>query len=62
MARFKPKSMIVLRREIRTSRWWRIKGKFPSFDGLYQGWQKIYGTMEDKERITEIRIEVTREK
>lgn len=74
MSKFKPKSVIVLKRGkpypgiIRAEKepwfWYLIrrgnikKGTW----GLYKTFQKAYAAIEDKDRITKIRIEVTREK
>ena len=73
MSRFKAKSVIVLKREkpspgiVRAEKeaqfWYLIRGNIKKgFWGLYKTFQKAYGAIEDKGRITEIRVEVTREK
>lgn len=60
--KFKAKSIFILKPN-GPGIWSMIRGNFRSnFCGLYQAFQKTYGAIEDKNRITKIRIEITREK
>lgn len=62
--RFKPTSVVVLRRETKTSKWWSmvIGNKRRLIYGLYKALIKFYRDISDQDRITKIRIEVFREK
>ncbi len=64
MTRFKPTSVFILKRERPNSQFWTLRkgNKKSLFMGLYLVFQKVYGLMDDKDRITKIEVRVTREK
>ncbi len=60
--KFKSRSVLLIKRN-GPGVWSIIRGNIRnSFRGLYQTFQKAYGAIEDKDRVTKIRIEVTRER
>ena len=60
--KFKSRSVLLLKRN-GPGVWSIIRGNIrTSFVGLYQTFQKAYGAIEDKDRITKIRIEIFRDK
>ena len=64
MEKFKAKTVILLRRGTKQGETWEIRvGRAINTwcSGFYLAWQKIYRTLEDKDRITKIEITVTRE-
>ena len=65
MEKFKPKTVIVLKRTGNKAEMWGISvgHRIKTWcSGFYLVWQKTYRAMEDKSRITKIEITVTREK
>lgn len=62
--RFEPRSVFILKLDAPKSKYWYIirGNKKKLVLGFYQAFQKVYGFLTDKDRITKIRIEITREK
>lgn len=60
--KFIPETVIFLRRETPTSKYWRIKGSPWLILGIWDAWRSIYRAIKDKGRISEIKVIVTRKK